>query len=249
MRVLQAYKPFDIHEVRLSEWKRRPVKNNFFELVMIKEGEGTQCIDYNVHDYAAGSLFLLPPLKCHAFQIARPTVFVFIKFTSDFFRVNEQDGIDQQKWFKDAAYILSNYNQLPGDIIHDDLDRRHIYALIDLILKENEQPETNSLTLIKSLMTGILEVILRNVKKSSAYPVGDGSESDQRMNQLLAYINENITRPELLKVDALAKTFCLSPNYLGEFFRKNAQLSLREYIVKTKLKLVEIRLLNSEYRS
>ncbi len=34
---------------------------------------------------------------------------------------------------------------------------------------------------------------------------------------------------------------------MGEFFRKNVNMSLREYIIKAKLRLVEIRLLNSNF--
>ena len=73
MQVVEAFEPFKIQEVELGAWRKRPVKNNFFELVLIKQGAGTQCINYNVYDYSEGSLFLLPPLKCHSFEIATPT--------------------------------------------------------------------------------------------------------------------------------------------------------------------------------
>ena len=247
MQVLQAYKPFEVQELELSKWIQRPIKNNFFELILIKEGKGTQCINYNFHGYEKGSLFLLPPLKCHSFQIEEPTQFVFLKFTSNFFTSNGRDETSQSEWFKEAAYILSNYNQLPGDIIHSELDRQHIYALIDLILKENSNYQSSSLALIKSLMTSILEILLRNSKQSSAYEMAANTKKDDRVSKLLIYINENINEPQLLKVEQLAKTFLLSPSYLSEFFRKKMKLSLREYIIKSKLKLVEIRLLNSNY--
>lgn len=247
MQVLQAFKPFEIQEIALSEWRQRPVKNNFFELVLVKEGKGTQCINYNFYDYASGSLFLLPPLKCHSFQIKTTTKFVFLKFTSTFFHANGQDAASQQEWFREAAYILSNYNQLPGDIINSELDRQHIYTLIELILKENRNYQPNSSALIKSLMTSILEILLRNIKQSAAYEVAAHAENDDRVTKLLAYINENIANPQLLKIEPLAKTFLLSPTYLSEFFRKKVKMSLREYIMKARLKLVEIRLLNSDY--
>ena len=247
MQVIQANKPFEVQEIELDVWQQRPVKNNFFELVLIKEGKGTQCINYNFYDYSNGSLFLLPPLKCHSFQIEETTRFVFLKFTSDFFSMNGQYAVIQREWFKEAAYILSNYNQLPGDIINSELDRQHIYTLIDLILKENRNYQFNSPTLIKSVMTSILEILLRNAKQSAAYEVVGNAEKDDRINKLLTYINENISDPKLLKVEQLAKTFLLSPTYLSEFFRKKVNVSLREYIIKAKLKLVEIRLLNSDY--
>ncbi|MEM6316211.1 MAG: AraC family transcriptional regulator [Bacteroidota bacterium] len=177
-----------------------------------------------------------------------PTKFVFLKFTADFFIINEQTTAIRTEWFKEASYILSNYNQLPGDIIHNELDRQHIYALIDLILAENRNYQSSSPALIKSLMICVLEILLRNIKQSAAYEIADTTEEqDDRVTKLLTYINENINKPELLKVEHLAKTFLLSSTYLSEFFRKKVKMSLREYIIKSKLKLVEIRLLNSDY--
>lgn len=247
MQVLEAYKPFEVQEIELNKWQQRPVKNNFFELILIKEGKGIQCINYNEYTYEKGSLFLLPPLKCHSFEIEQPSRFVFLKFTSDFFQANNRDTVSQSEWFKEAAYILSNYNQLPGDIIHNELDRQHIYTLIDLILKENRNYGAGSASLIKSFMTSILEVLLRNIKQSAFYEMEKSIDNDERITKLLSYINEHIAEPHLLKVEQLAKTFLLSPTYLSEFFRKKVNMSLREYIIKAKLKLVEIRLLNSNY--
>lgn len=247
MQVLEAYKPFEIQEVELSKWRQRPVKNSFFEVVLIKEGKGTQCINYNNYSYEAGSLFLLPPLKCHSFQIEEPTRFVFLKFTSEFFHGNAKEAFNQAEWFREASYILSNYNQLPGDIIYSETDRQHIFTLVDLIARENSYTQAGSTTLIKCLMTAVLEVLLRNIKRSSFYETKDAEYRDERITGMLSYINENLTESELLKIDNLAKVFLLSPTYLSEFFRKNVHMSLREYIIKAKLKLVEIRLLNSDY--
>lgn len=247
MQVLEAYKPFDVQEIELSQWKQRPLKNNFFELVLIKEGKGTQCINYFEYPYEGGSLFLLPPLKCHSFQIAQTTRFVFLKFTSEFFQLNTKASLNQYEWFKEASYILSNYNQLPGDIIHNELDRQHIFTLIDLILKENRNYGTGSASLIKSFMISILEVLLRNIKQGSFYELEKSADQDERITKILTYINEHIADPQFLKVEHLAKTFLLSPTYLSEYFRKKVQLSLREYIMKTRLKRVEIRLLNSDF--
>lgn len=247
MQVLEAYKPFEIQEIELDQWSQRPVKNNFFELVWIKEGGGTQCINYNFYPYQKGSLFLLPPLKCHSFQIESHSRFVFLKFTSDFFKAAKQKGLNQLEWFKEAAYILSNYNQLPGDIIQHPLDREHIYTLINLIITENKNYSPSSVSLIKSLMTSILEILLRNIKQSSFYELEMTEDKDDRITRLLTYINEHISEPHLLKVEQLAQTFLLSPTYLSEFFRKKVNMPLREYIIKAKLKWVEIRLLHSNY--
>jgi len=246
MEILEAYKPFEIQELKLSEWHQRPVKNNFFELVLIKEGKGTQCINYNLYPYNEGSIFLLPPLKCHSFNISTSSKFVFLKFTDSFFKNSNRVSVDRSEWFGEAAYILSNYNQLPGDLIKSDIDRQHLRRLIAMILQESRNYGEESISLVSSLMTSVLEILIRNIKKGSHYEVAENG-NDDRATMMLTYINENISKQELLKVEHLAETFSMSPTYVSEFFRKQVGISLREYIIKAKLKLVEIRLLNSDY--
>ncbi|WP_424000007.1 AraC family transcriptional regulator [Maribacter sp. IgM3_T14_3] len=246
MQIIDAIKPFEIQEVELSSWKVRPVKNNFFELVLIKSGEGTQCINYNNFDYQEGSMFLLPPLKCHSFAIKKPTKFVFLKFTDSFFRTPNHRQVAKNEWFKEASYILSNYNQLPGDIIKSETDKLHISNLFDMILLETRNYGTDSVNLITSLMTSILEILIRNIKKSNYFDT-DAKVSEERITKMLTYINENIDRTDLLKVENLAEVFMMSPTYVSEYFKKQVHISLREYIIKARLKLVEIRLLNSDY--
>lgn len=246
MEVLETYKPFEIQELKLSEWKQRPVKNNFFELVLVKEGMGTQCINYNDYPYHKKSVFLLPPLKCHSFHIETPSEFIFLKFTDSFFKNANRDAIDRNEWFKEASYILSNYNQLPGDIIKSDTDRQYLDRLLLMILEESRNHGNESIRLIKSLMTSILEILIRNIKQGTFYEVPQ-NHTDDRITKMLTYINEHIDQPEYLKIDHLAKVFLISPTYVSEFFRKQINMPLREYIIKAKLKLVEIRLLNSDY--
>lgn len=246
MQILEAFKPFEIQEISLTDWKRRPVKNNFFELVLVKHGKGTQCINYNTYPYETGSVFLLPPLQCHSFEIDSPTKFVFLKFTDSFFKNIDRVSIDRNKWFKEASFILSNYNQVPGDIILNEIDRQHFQQLIEMILLESRNYGEDSIVLIKSLMTSILEIVLRNIKNGEFYEVSSNARDD-RATKILSYINEHIDKPEKLKVEHLAETFLISPTYLSEFFKKQIKMPLREYIIKAKLKLVEIRLLNSDY--
>jgi hypothetical protein len=47
-------------------------------------------------------------------------------------------------------------------------------------------------------MTGVLEILIRNIKKSS-YSEVSSTNSDDRITKMLTYINENIHKPEHLK--------------------------------------------------
>jgi YesN/AraC family two-component response regulator len=245
MQVLEAFKPFEIQEIELTDWKQRPVKNNFFELVLVKKGEGTQCINYNEYEYNKGSIFLLPPLKCHSFHIKTPSKFVFLKFNDDFFKSNHRVSIDKNEWLKEATYILSNYNQLPGDIIKNEIDRQFLNSLSEMILQESRGFGEDSVTLITSLMTSVLEILIRNVKKGEFFEIPNNT--DDRISKMLTYINDHINKTEELKIENLANVFAISPTYVSEFFKKQVNISLRDYILKAKLKMLEIRLLNSDY--
>ncbi|GAA5221284.1 AraC family transcriptional regulator [Membranihabitans marinus] len=246
MQTIEAYQPFEIQEIELSEWKQRPVKNNFFEFVVIVDGEGSQCINYNEYPYHQGSMFLLPPLKCHSFNIEKPTKFIFLKFTDAFFKTNYRVAIDRNEWFKEASYLLSNYNQMPGDIIKDDVDRQHLQRLIAIILQESRNYGSHSISLISSLMTSVLEILIRNIKKGNFQELNQNN-TDERINKMVTYIHEHISQPNHLKIEHLAKIFLMSPTYVSEYFKKQMKIPLREYIIKSKLKMVEIRLLNSNY--
>tara|TARA_R110002124_G_scaffold102025_2_gene249922 strand:+ start:140 stop:1027 length:888 start_codon:yes stop_codon:yes gene_type:complete len=246
MQSFEANKPFEIQEMELASWKQRPAKNNFFELVMIQEGAGTQCINYNEYPYSKGSIFLLPPLKCHSFNIETPSQFIFLKFNDSFFKNTNRVSKERNEWFREATYILSNYNQLPGDIIQSDLDRQHLKSLFSMILIESRNYGNDSISLVKSFMTSVLEILIRNIKQGSFYEIPQNN-ADERIIRMLSYINENLDKPELLKIDKLSEIFAMSPTYVSEYFSKQVNMPLREYIIKAKLKLVEVRLLNSDY--
>lgn len=52
----------------------------------------------------------------------------------------------------------------------------------------------------------------------------------------------------MLTLEALANKFSISKNYLGEYFKKQTGISLQDYILDYKLKLVETRLKYSNTR-
>jgi hypothetical protein len=74
----------------------------------------------------AKAVYFITSFKMPLFSIDTPTNFVFLKFTESFFKNIDHVTIGRNGWFKEASYILSNYNQLPGDIIKNDLDSRHL---------------------------------------------------------------------------------------------------------------------------
>ena len=128
-------KIFEIHIEDLESWGKRPQKNSFFEIVYVEKGEGKQCINQHEFEYREGNIFLLPPLDCHSFKIMEPSRFYFIRFTDHYF-FKEDSLTDYNAWFDRIAYILANYNKVPGDIISSERERKYIINTIKSIYQE-----------------------------------------------------------------------------------------------------------------
>lgn len=235
-------KIFEIHFEEMDSWGMRPRKNNFFEIVYVEKGAGMQCINQHEYAYNEGNIFLLPPLDCHSFKIIEPSRFYFIRFTDHYFLKN--DGLtDYNAWFDKIAYIVANYNKVPGDIISSDRERQYIINTITSIYQEYSLSDSYSESIISGGVASILNILARSIEKKY---VEQANEVDNRFGEILRYINTNIFDKELLRVPVLAEKFSISKSYFSEYFKKQAGLSLIDYILKSKLKIVETKVLHTD---
>ncbi|MGE8378805.1 MAG: helix-turn-helix transcriptional regulator, partial [Sphingobacterium sp.] len=65
---------------------------------------------------------------------------------------------------------------------------------------------------------------------------------------MLGYVHQNIKRPGALKIEELASYFHLSPNYVGEYFKKETGESLQKYIRHYRLQMIEAALIHTNRR-
>ncbi|MGQ1910749.1 AraC family transcriptional regulator [Marinifilum sp. RC60d5] len=242
MHIERTNKLFEIHIEELSSWGKRPHKHNFFEIVYVEKGSGYQCINNHEFEYHKGNIFLLPPLDCHSFKIEEESLFYFIRFTDHYFLKN--DGLTSYKdWFDKIAYILANYNKVPGDIVPTERERKFIIDNIKSIYQEYLSADSYSDSIIAGSIASILNVLARSIEKRY---VDQANEIDNRFGEILRYINTNIFNSENLRVPKLAEKFGISKSYFSEYFKKQAGISLADYIIKSKLKIVETKALHTD---
>lgn len=242
MHIERTNKLFEIHIEELSSWGKRPHKHNFFEIVYVEKGSGYQCINNHEFEYHKGNIFLLPPLDCHSFKIEEESLFYFIRFTDHYFLKN--DGLTSYKdWFDKIAYILANYNKVPGDIVPTERERKFIIDNIKSIYQEYLSADSYSDSIIAGSIASILNVLARSIEKRY---VDQANEIDNRFGEILRYINTNIFNSENLRVTKLAEKFGISKSYFSEYFKKQAGISLADYIIKSKLKIVETKALHTD---
>lgn len=242
MRTEAIEKMFEIHIEDLVEWTKRPYKNNFFEIVFIEKGRGSQCINQHEFEYMEGNIFFLPPLDCHSFKISEPSRFYFIRFTDHYFQKNT-NLTDYNAWFDKIAYVIANYNKVPGDIIASEHDRQFIINNIKSIYQEYLAADAYSESIIAGTVASILNILARSIEKKY---VDQANEIDNRFGEILRYINTHILDSDKLRLNNLADKFGISKSYFSEYFKKQAGLSLVDYILKSKLKIVETKVLHTD---
>ena len=235
-------KLFEIQIEEMSSWGKRPHKHNFFEIVYVEKGSGYQCINQHEFEYKEGNIFLLPPLDCHSFKIEEHSRFYFISFTDHFFL--KEDGLTSYKdWFDRIAYIIANYNKVPGDIIPTDRERKFIIDNIKSIYQEHLSADNYSEAIIAGSIASILNILARSIEKRY---VDQANDVDNRFGEVLRYINTHIFISDNLRVPKLADKFGISKTYFSEYFKKQAGISLADYITKSKLRIVETKVLHTD---
>ncbi|WP_337044020.1 AraC family transcriptional regulator [Emticicia sp. 17c] len=239
MQIRNLYEPFEVEYLETCECPVMAHKHNFFELVYIIDGTGTQCINKNNWPYGPEKLFLLMPQDCHSFKIEKSTRFFFIRFNDVY--IKEQS----KEWINKLEFIFQNHNRLPGCILKNKADKPLVKSLIEALIREyvNQYPYQRELT--QQIVNTLLTIVARNITFTTPEITKNTESKDLSM---LSYIHKNIYTPELLRAEEMAAHFNISPTYVSEYFKKLTGESMQQYIMNYKLKLVETRLQYSDMR-
>lgn len=242
MRRETLYEPFEIVLKELDECPKEGHEHNFFELIYIVSGTGQQCINKNHFDYHGGHLFLITPDDCHSFKIKETTQFLFIRFNNIYIKNSALHQESVQK----LEFILQHANHQPGCVLKNKTDKSLVKPMIEAIIREYVNRDLYNKELIRQLINTLIIVVARNIAKYLPEQINE--QSEEKALGILEYIQSNICEPEKLSALNLGNVFGISESYLGRYFKKHAQETMQDYIMKYKLKLIENRLLHSDLR-
>jgi len=120
------------------------------------------------------------------------------------------------------------------------------FDFFDLVVKmtECEKKHFFSHTLIKSSLTIVLSLIAQSLEQqeTSEFKQEIGNE---KILKILEYIQNNIYENEKLTLANLSNTFYISRNYLSEYFKKQTNFNVKEYILNYKINLAEQRIIQN----
>lgn len=230
------HKDFEIYSVEELTWKKEVHRHNFFELLYIEYGTGNHILNSIPHHYKEHDIYLLTPKDYHSFKTLKPTKFHCLRFLPNFF--------SNKKEIEEIEKLFYYHNQTNGNLIFPDEDKAFCEMLIVKILNEVARPKGQNELIIKSLMTALIQIIRRNAILNENNLNLQTTEI-LKIDTILSYIRSNIANPHLLKKKEMASHFNVSIHYIGEYFKNHLNITLRDYIVQTKLKVVTEKLSKS----
>ena len=235
------HQPFEIEYLTLEKFRHTARQNNFFELIYIVEGIGVQHTKNNRFNYRKGNLFLLTPQDRNSFEITTTTQFFFLRFTALYVRI-----VKDHDWTERIEFILNNASHRPGCILKNQADKPIIASLVENIIREQHNQQLYFYKIIQQLVNAIIVIVARNI--ALKLPKNIKENTGEEVLDILHYIQQHIQSPDKLKAKEISQQLNISLSYLGRYFKKQTGETLQEYIGKYKVRLIEIRLVNTDMR-
>ncbi|MBE9586230.1 helix-turn-helix domain-containing protein [Mucilaginibacter sp. JRF] len=234
------YQSVEVYYETSETCNRNDKQFSFFELFYVLSGQGVHTVNGNRVHFKAKELFLLTPNDRHSFEVDDFSEFLVIRFGQNYIADFQWKSIDQME------YVLFHASHLSESIISNNEDSEAVASVMQYLLQILQRDNLYKEDLIRHLVNAVIVIAARNL--SITKPQNMLDNVDERILEIIDYIQVNIHRPALLKVDVLADKFGVSKTYIGAYFRKQSGESLQHYISYYRVRLIEHRLRFSNKR-
>ena len=236
------HEPFSIAYTTREEGGIQGHRHNFFELVFIISGTGTQCINDSRHNYNPNHMFLITPEDCHSLEVNTPTTFFFLRFNNIY--LNE-GGLPHEN-IQRLEFILQNANHRPGCILRNQTDKLLVRPMVEAIIREYVNRDIYNHELIKQLVNTLIIVVARNIAKYHQLDITE--QTEEKALDSLHYLQRHIYEPAKLRAEHISQEFNIAPAYLSRYFKHHTGETMQQYIANYKTRLIQHRLQYSDKR-
>ncbi|MEY2868432.1 MAG: hypothetical protein RIR01_861 [Bacteroidota bacterium] len=215
--------------------------HTYYEIIYIIKGSGIHHLNKNLLPYQTGDLFVISTDDEHYFDIKKTTRFFFIKFTDTYFNSNKKLSCDE--------FLLNT----PENFMRDKSLKENVLKLdttcasilkntINNIRAYNSISNISTSPIVFYQILSIFGLIKESLQKQNIKITGSGIDNDQ----IISYVHHNIYKPKLVQIKTIAEHFSISQNYFGTYFKRNFDISYREYCNQLRTQLIEKRILSKQ---
>ncbi len=240
------HETFVVHQYSFDTWEAEPHNHNYFEIIFVEYGEGFHTINGVRFRYSENDIFLLAPEDTHHFQVEKHSGFTHFKFTELLFS-SKINLPDRKYWMQRIEQLLHHPNIIPSDVISHEEDRKIIWEIYNLVMKEFKNEKKYYQEIISNAISTILSIIIRNISDKYNPTNKNTPINDTKIDKILSHIRQNVYDNDLTKINYMADKFNMSQSAISLYFKKTTGESIHQYVTKYKIKLVEHRLTHTEF--
>lgn len=148
--------------------------------------------------------------------------------------------MEVSEFFKRLEYIFHNHHNIKGNIILD-ADKSIFETLINQLISEKQNNQLFGEIITQNIVFLLLHLIARNIQHTISKDFIKQNHKS-RIHEITAYIQQNIYDKELLKIENIASHFNKSPDHLSRYFKVQTGSTIKDYITRYKLNLIQTRL-------
>lgn len=195
--------------------------NDIYEIILFLSGDAEFHVEGSVYRLKPYDIVLTRPFEMHHIVCLsdKPYERIVIFINADYFKKNNCETL--LEIFENRQ--LGKDNLIPAKLVRD--------TLMEPVKRAERYAEEGALPVANGAVIEFLYLLNRS--KSSAY---SPKPQDQRISDIIMYINENLS--ESITLDNLAERFYIDKYYLCKIFKKNTGYTLNQYINYKRLLLV-----------
>ncbi|WET67674.1 AraC family transcriptional regulator [Sphingobacterium sp.] len=233
MKRYRQFEPVLISGFKMLEWNHPEHNHNHYEFIFIREGSGRHIVNGHSFPYEEGAIFLLGPDDQHYFEIEQLTHFVYLKFTDAYLG---RDTSGATPAIQQLEYIIKSRetHQMGFQLVGE--DKLVIEQIFDILLLFKKDQIGNQ-ELIWLQLFSIAHVLQRNMPE-----LRSSSTKSRDLQAMFCYIHKNIYDPNCLRIQMMAEHFNIANDYLGIYFKRQAGITLRDYIQNYRSTLIRQRI-------
>ncbi len=207
--------------------------HDYFEMEFFCEGEGVHILNGESLDVRRGSIHLLTPSDFHT--LYRKDEYGDMKY----YNVNFNEYAISSEMIR----LLGEYNA-PMSVIVSGEDYDVLYGEFKALTEEYNTDKPLREMMIRAHFEKIFIIFWRALTKNSTRYVRQTPQKDSNVRYIVSYLRIHFR--ESVSLAKLAEEVHLTPNYIGELFRRETGMPFTDYVQRLRLNYATNLLVSSD---